>query len=199
MVLHMVFDLDGTLFDTEKSVLLSWQNTLKGYGIEKTTEELRSVLGIPSEEGLKKIGITDMEEGFHQKLRDSSEIYPLFEGAKAFLISCRLMGIRLGIATSRVEDEVRKYFLRDGIEEYFSCVITADSTKERKPSPDPLLEYLRRTGAEKAETVFVGDMETDRECAFRAGIRYISVWKEDGRRKSFRGIGEEIHVCTEIG
>ena len=52
---HIIFDLDGTLIDTEQAVLKTWQHTLKDFHYFFPLEELRIVLGIPTENALKKL------------------------------------------------------------------------------------------------------------------------------------------------
>ena len=54
---HIVFDLDGTLLDTEEAVLNAWQHTLKAYRYHFPLEELRVVLGITVEKGIDALGV----------------------------------------------------------------------------------------------------------------------------------------------
>lgn len=56
---HIVFDLDGTLIDTENAVLRSWQLTASDFGLMRTAEQCRGALGVSNETGLERLGITD--------------------------------------------------------------------------------------------------------------------------------------------
>lgn len=56
---HIVFDLDGTLVDTEDAVLRSWQLTAQDFGLTRSIEQCRGALGVSNETGLERLGITD--------------------------------------------------------------------------------------------------------------------------------------------
>ena len=59
---HVIFDIDGTLLDSEESVLLSLQETvLMKKGKHMETEELKFALGIPSEAALRRLGFAEEE------------------------------------------------------------------------------------------------------------------------------------------
>ena len=52
-------------------------------------------------------------------------------------------------------------------------MVLADDTERHKSEPDPLLEYLRRTGARPEETIYVGDTAHDSQAARAAGISFV--------------------------
>ena len=54
---HIIFDLDGTLIDTELAVLKSWQSTLKEYGYSFNIEDLEVVLGITNKDAINKLNV----------------------------------------------------------------------------------------------------------------------------------------------
>jgi beta-phosphoglucomutase-like phosphatase (HAD superfamily) len=55
---HFIFDLDGTLIDTEQPVLKTWQKTLSEYGHKFSLSELRCVLGVTTDIGLQRLNAT---------------------------------------------------------------------------------------------------------------------------------------------
>ena len=71
-----------------------------------------------------------------------------------------------------------------------SLAVSADLTERPKPSPDPLLYYLRKNNADPKRTLYVGDAATDGEASEKAGIDFaLAGWgsREPGEvRARFR-------------
>lgn len=63
---HIIFDLDGTLIDTEHAVLKTWQFTLKEYHYEYSLEELHPVLGITTPKALEYLKVS-VDENYQEK------------------------------------------------------------------------------------------------------------------------------------
>lgn len=59
-----------------------------------------------------------------------------------------------------------------GFDKYFEHIILVEDTTEHKPAPAPMLEYLRRTGANPGNVVYVGDTVYDEQCATSAGVSF---------------------------
>ena len=151
---HVIFDIDGTLLDSEESVLLSLQETvLMKKGKHMETEELKFALGIPSEAALRRLGFAEEELAetvqFWGTLTPSYHKYMrIFPGIRETLTALKEKGIRLGIVTSRNRPEYEKDFLPFGLEPFFDTVICADDTIRHKPDGEPVREYLRRQKAQ---------------------------------------------------
>ncbi|OXX83420.1 hypothetical protein AVM15_11055 [Paraclostridium benzoelyticum] len=71
---HYIFDLDGTLIDTENAILKTWKDTLKEYGYDYTLEEIRVVLGVTTDIGLKKLN-AKVDENYICKWQVNYEKY----------------------------------------------------------------------------------------------------------------------------
>lgn len=180
---HIIFDIDGTLLDSEESVLLSLQETVrkkKGKHIGK--EELKFALGIPSEAALRRLGFAEEELAetveFWGGLTPSYHKYMrLFPGIRETLTTLKEKGIHLGIVTSRSRAEYEKDFLPFGLKEFFNTVICADDTLRHKPDGEPVREYLRRQNAQPEEAVYIGDTVYDMACAADAGVEgALALW-----------------------
>lgn len=59
-----------------------------------------------------------------------------------------------------------------GFDKYFEHIILIEDTTEHKPAPAPMLEYLRRAGANPGNVVYVGDTVYDEQCATSAGVSF---------------------------
>lgn len=170
---HLIFDLDGTLIDTEGPVIGAWQLALREYGYEFTKKELLIAMGVPTEEGLRLLNVQvdgHWSERWKRQYRPLVADAGFFPGVSETMDALRTQGFQLGIVTSRNRDEYTEFFGKFRLEERFPTVILEEDTEKHKPDPEPLYRYLERTGARAAECVYVGDQPTDVQCANRAGI-----------------------------
>ena len=105
---HIIFDIDGTLIDTEEAILQSLQDTVHEIlhkDIEKS--ELRFALGIPGSMTLRTLGITDTEHAnsrWNEHLLKYKSRIRLFDGIPQLLGNLKMNGYRLGIVTSKTRD-----------------------------------------------------------------------------------------------
>ena len=178
---HIVFDIDGTLMDTEYAVLKSLQETLiQVTGEEKPFEALTFSLGIPGEAALEQLGMEDITETmilwkeiFSKYLADSK----IFDGIADLLNQLQQMNCHLGIVTSKTRDILEKDFCKTEIVKFFTTIICADDTVTHKPTPAPLLKYMELTGAKKEEILYIGDSIYDSQCAHNAHVDFaLAVW-----------------------
>ena len=169
---HLVFDIDGTLLNTEMAVLHSLQWALKRQGIELPLDQLRFALGIPGTDALKRFPLVHPDRVLREwdaKYTEFLDEITVFEGIPELLKTLRDHGIALGVITSKTQIELAQDFGALGLVEYFSVIVTADDTVQHKPDAEPMLHYLMRSGASAAETVYIGDADYDLQCALRAG------------------------------
>ena len=173
---HIIFDVDGTLLDSEEAVLLSFQETLyRKTGKKTDILYLKYALGIPSEAALRQYGFPEEEipeivDFWGDLTPDYRKFIKVFPGIRQLLEKLKENGARLGIVTSRNAEEYRRDFLPFGLEGYFDTVICADDTLIHKPYGEPVKEYLRRENARAEDAVFIGDTVYDMDCAADAGV-----------------------------
>ena len=172
---HVVFDVDGTLADTEESVLSSLAQIVQ----EKTGKtlpqnELEFALGIPGKDALEKLGICSqatLDRWCHVAASFKSTI-SVFPGLLEVIAKLADSGCNLGIVSSRARDEYAEEIAPLGFDTYFEHIILVEDTTEHKPAPAPILEYLRRTGANPNNVIYVGDTVYDEQCATSAGVNF---------------------------
>ncbi|MEM1483742.1 HAD family hydrolase [Oscillospiraceae bacterium PP1C4] len=171
---HIVFDIDGTLIDTEHAVLYSLQKTvkkLKNKDIE--ISDLRFALGIPGKDALLQLGFTDLENAidlWDHYMRDYFHTVGIFDGIKDILDELKRKSYHLGIITSKSNLEYKNDFLPFGLAGYFDTVICADDTVEHKPNPEPMQKYLEIAKVSNNEAIYIGDSVYDMQCASKAGV-----------------------------
>lgn len=183
---HIVFDVDGTLVDTEYAVLHSLQETLRILsGKEIPCAELEFALGITGIDALKILEIPNISHaiGLWEKiLRNYIDTNKIFEGIAELLENLRKLDYKMGIVTSRTREEFTHEFCRLGISHYFTTIVCADDTQEHKPNAAPLLKYVQLSEIDYGEVLYIGDSEYDSKCAENAGIDFaLAVWGSHGR------------------
>lgn len=170
---NLIFDLDGTLIDTERAVLKTWQMTLEEYHYRYSLEELRCVLGITTKNALALLHVT-ADASFEQNWMKNYEKFAaeasFFPGTEEMLLALKSGGCSLGVVTSRCRKEYRDYFSVFHLEELFGRIICADETAKHKPEPDPLYKYAELEKVELSDCIYIGDMPTDVACAKKAGM-----------------------------
>lgn len=172
---HIVFDVDGTLADTEESVLSSLVQIVQ----EETSKtlprhELDFALGIPGKDALEKLGIYSQAtlDRWCQVAASFKSTISVFPGLLEVIATLADSGCKLGIVSSRARDEYAEEIAPLGFDKYFEHIILVEDTTEHKPAPAPMLEYLRRTGANPGNVVYVGDTVYDEQCATSAGVSF---------------------------
>ena len=177
---HVVFDVDGTLVDSRMSALGSLQQVVEEYTASRPSiEDLYFSTGIPGENALRQLGITDPAalarwRELAGKLADRITIFPGIVEALGLLQG---LGCNLGIVSSRERGEYADEVTPLGLDPFFPVRILVEDTEQHKPKPEPMLEYLRCVGATAEETLYVGDTIYDMQCARSAGVDFaLASW-----------------------
>ena len=178
---HIIFDIDGTLTDSEHALLSSLQETVATLtGKSLPFDALRFAMGLPGNSSLPRLGITDLTEAnrlWNANLRKYSATIHLYDGIRSLLDRLQQHGYRMGIITSKSHEELDADFSPLGIDSYFETILCATDSPRPKPYPDPLLSYMQRTGTSPHELLYIGDTRYDCQCALDAGVDFgLAEW-----------------------
>lgn len=185
---HVVFDIDGTLLDSEQADLLALKRVIyELQGKEYEISKLRFALGIPGNVALKQLGFKDTLEAnklWNSYMKELAYTMRLFDGIRELIIELNSRGIELGIVTSKNRQEYCADFIPFGLASYFTTVITVDDSILPKPSAEPLLSYLLKTGANSQDVIYIGDTSYDCECANNAKIDFgLAMWGQSSLKQ----------------
>ncbi len=181
-----VFDCDGTLVDSQHSIVHAMETTFDFHGFNSPDPKaVRRIIGLPLVDAISLL-IPDEDETLHHKmaesyktafrdLRSTGDVHePLFPDVKETILSLVERGWILGIATGKAMRGLIATLEPHGLLEHFVTRQTADLAIG-KPHPDMLDRAMSDTGIEPELTVMIGDTTYDMEMARNAGTKSIGV------------------------
>ena len=182
----IVFDVDGTLVDSQHTVVHCMTAAFAAHGFAApTAAAIRATIGLkldiaiasllPEPERSRALQLVEDYRAAFFALQDSpGHDEPLFPGTREMLDALVHPEILLGIATGKNRRGLSRVLARHGLEPRFHNLKTADDGPG-KPHPHLLLAAMAEVGAEPAETVMVGDTTYDIEMARAAGCLAVGV------------------------
>ena len=180
-----VFDIDGTLLDTERTGVLSLMQTIRELtGVDMAYEEAYQFFGVPSSKASTTLGYDDaarFAEVWEDHFQELMYLVHPFPGVVEVLRDLHATGARLGIVTSRSRAEIAYDTHLAELLPFFDLVVSSEDSPRHKPFPDPMLTYLVNAGARKETTLFLGDTLHDWRCGHDAGCDFaLADWKGRG-------------------
>lgn len=212
MIQAVIFDMDGTLIDTEKYYRIFWPKALAEFGYHMTDEQALSMrsLGRPfAPAQLKKWFGEDLDYyAVRQRRKDMMEECLDREGirrkpgALELVQRLRADGITTAIATATDPERTAKYLKLTGLEGYFDRLISATQVKEGKPSPDIYLFACEQLGLAPEDCLAVEDSPNGVLSAYRAGCKVVMVpdqtRPEEEMKKYLYAVAESLDEVYEI-
>lgn len=183
MITTILFDVDGTLIDTEEQMLLSLQKAVQD-GLKQNIpkQDLQFILGIPGKDAVQQLTDDPIKQKLLLKLwndniNEKSERVQVFDQIKETLYELKKEKYNLGIVTSKNNDEMKNEFDRFELNHFFDVVVTASDTKKHKPDSQPILKALEKFNVPKSEAVYIGDSIYDLQAAKNSGIWFgLAEW-----------------------
>ncbi|MFZ7103705.1 MAG: pyrophosphatase PpaX [Peptococcaceae bacterium] len=172
----ILFDLDGTLLNTNELIIETFQYTYKNVlGLDVPREEIVRYFGEPLIDTLAKYG-PDKVELLVKTYRDYNfkrhdEITTIFPGVKETVIRLKEKGYLLAVVTSKKNTGAKKGLDLFGLTAYMDFLVGYDDTKKHKPDPDPIHKALQGLDLQPAEALMVGDSHYDILCGKNAGTQ----------------------------
>jgi len=182
-----MFDMDGTLIDTGSLIAEHMATTFAGAGLgAPSPEQVRRIIGLSLPQAmLQLLGSQDLAlaeklateyRGHYRASLVSAEGREgLFPGARETLDLLRARAdVVLGMATGKGLNGVHRLTQLHGIADHFSTLQTPDHNPS-KPHPGMMLRAMEEMGADKSQTVIIGDTTFDIEMGKAAGTKAIGV------------------------
>lgn len=200
-----IFDIDGTLIDTEKTGVLSLIETVRTLmGREMPYEEAYPYFGVPSSKVGGILGYHDSKE-FNEVWEENFmalvDMMKPFEGVVEVLAAVKDAGRGIGCVTSRSRYEFNKDEQLAKLLPYISQSVCAEDCAAHKPEPEPLLKCIsmleRACGRiiSPSDCIYIGDTVNDCLCAHAAGCAFALA---DWQGRGLQGMEPEHHL-TSVG
>lgn len=177
---NFIFDIDGTLLDTEAMYMKSLQAVLHDRGIEMAYDVLAKTFGIPSRDALIRLKLQDVDgilAEWGPRTQAYRETVAIYSGVEKALTQLKAAGAGLAIMTSKQQFEYERDVVSLGLDRYFSQAIVAEDIAHGKPAPDGILLAMARLGAKPTDTVYVGDTIYDAEASAAAQVTFgFAAW-----------------------
>jgi HAD superfamily hydrolase (TIGR01549 family) len=191
----VILDVDGTLVDSNDAHARAWVEALAEAGIRVPFERVRPLIGMGGDKLLPEVsGISEETEEGKRIGERRAEIFKerylpelkAFPKTKELLRHMRARGLKLVVASSAKEDELKSLLKLAGADDLIEEKTSSDDAENSKPDPDIIKAALDAAKLSADEVVMIGDTPYDVESASRAGVRVIGVrsggWKDGDLR-----------------
>lgn len=171
----VLFDLDGVIIDSKRNMELSWFAVQTVFELNVPFENYFKLIGRPFNDIMAELDLSALADRIKRVYDVSSscriDLVDFYDNCPEVIKKIKELGLRIGIVTSKDEDRTLEIIKKLNI--LFDVVECPDGKGRGKPNPDPLFKAMLKCQRDPSETVYVGDMDVDMECARRAGIDYI--------------------------
>ncbi|MEU6309493.1 HAD family phosphatase [Streptomyces sp. NPDC047014] len=184
-MISVIFDLDGTLVDSEPNYYESGRLTLERHGVPDFTWEQHSrFIGIGTMETLEilkeryglrapvEVLLAEQNAAYLELARTRTEVFPQM---RKFVERLRAEGVPLAVASGSSREAIEAVLAGTGLDALLTTLVSAEEVARGKPAPDVFLEAARRLGAEPADCVVVEDAAPGARAAHAAGMGCIVV------------------------
>ncbi|MCW8096803.1 HAD family hydrolase [Streptomyces tauricus] len=183
--ISVIFDLDGTLVDSEPNYYEAGRQTLAGQGVtDFTWADHERYVGISTQETIalwkERYGLdasaeellADKNRRYLELARASTPVYPEM---RAFVELLAGDGVPMAVASGSSRSAIETILAGTGLDARLRVVVSAEEVAHGKPAPDVFLEAARRLGVAPGRCVVVEDAVPGVVAAGAAGMRCVAV------------------------
>lgn len=183
----ILFDLDGTLIDTNELIIASFEHTFRTFNHSFTRDEMKAFNGPPLRNSFQSIDPDNAEEmiatyrEFNVKYHD--DYVEIFPGVIDTIEQLTRKNINMAIVTNKARYVVKLGLSLTGLDHYFpkEKVITIDDVNHPKPHPESVIKAMDIVNGQAKTTLMVGDTSYDIDAGHQAGVKTAGVsWTDKG-------------------
>ncbi len=175
MIKNVLFDLDGTIIDTNELIIESFLHVLNDkLALEITRDLLIPQMGGPLVDQFRYFtGFVDVDKQVADyrkyNLSRHDEMVSVFPYVNEVVQAFEQQGIKMGVVTTKMRETTKRALQLFDLLPYMDAVITLEDVEHAKPHPEPVQRALNALQADPKETVMVGDSSFDILSAQQAG------------------------------
>ncbi|MFF2140373.1 HAD family hydrolase [Streptomyces sp. NPDC058193] len=178
-----IFDVDGTLTDTNHLHVVSWWEAFRQAGHTVPMPDIHRAVGLGSGDLIERLLGSDRDPGQDAAISSAHTVLyatyfdrlPAFRGAGDLLRTLDRQGWRVVLATSASGAELAALRRAVDADDAIRATASSDDVDRGKPYPEPVELACRLAGVGPGQAVFVGDTVWDMEAASRAGVRAVGL------------------------
>ncbi len=183
MIKTVLFDLDGTLIDTAPDMAAALDQLCREENqLLLPFYKVRPVVSDGSVALVKLAFGTELEEERLERLKKRYlDIYKqkiavhskLFQGTQAVLDHIEKQGLNWGVVTNKPGWLTEPLMEALGLTDHAACIVSGDTTENRKPHPEPMYHACELAGSQAEECIYIGDAHRDIEAGNNAGMKTL--------------------------
>jgi HAD superfamily hydrolase (TIGR01509 family) len=177
----VVFDLDGTLIDSEALVKEAFQTVCGRFGADMTDTQFLSLVGLhraANDVQMRALYGPDFPlEAFHEaaRMHIGDRSAPLKAGAIELLDALDELALPYGLATSSRPHWVERHFTTHDLSKRFRAIVTRDDVTDGKPHPEPYMKAASLLGAAPMDVLALEDSHAGVRSAHAAGCMTVMI------------------------
>ncbi|ANP53269.1 HAD superfamily hydrolase (TIGR01509 family) [Streptomyces griseochromogenes] len=183
--LAVIFDLDGTLVDSEPNYYEASRQTLAEHGVpDFGWAEHESYVGVSTPESVAlwreryglRAPLKELLDATNRRYLELARAHtPAYPEMRKFVELLAAEGVPLAVASGSCPEAIEAILAGTGLDAFLRTMVSADDVTHGKPAPDVFLEAARRLGAHRADCVVLEDAAPGAAAAHAAGMRCIAV------------------------
>jgi HAD superfamily hydrolase (TIGR01509 family) len=214
----MIFDIDGTLVDTNPAHVIAWQRAFTRLGYDVPVDRIEVEIGKGGDKLVPSVLGEEVEKRLGEALRRAqkeeflaiakSQHFRLFPGVPEILHALRERGVRTALATSSDETQIEATLASAGLDltRMVDRVVTKNDAEESKPAPDIVVTAVEKLSVSNVQCAMVGDTIYDGQACRAAGVVFLGVISggtpeaelfEAGAVAVWRDVGHLLHELDQ--
>ena len=188
----MIFDVDGTLLDTNYLHVTAWWEAFRERGHDVACADIHRAIGLSSEDLITRVlGRPDpsVSEAHSRYIAPYLGRMRPLAGAPELLRATARLGLNVVLATSAKDEELDLMLDALGARDALDTVVSSGDVKQAKPHPEIVQKALEESGTDPARAVMVGDTVWDVLAAQRAGLPCVGLLSGGIGEDELRGAG----------
>lgn len=186
MIDTILFDLDGTIVDTNELIIASFMHVMNH---SLTREEIIPHMGTTLEHQLRTFSgqedVVPLVKAYREynSLHHDEMVAP-FPEVNEVLARLQAQGIKMGVVTTKIRATTTRVLGLFDLDQYMQVIVTLDDVEHPKPDAEPIRKALEALGSAPERTLMVGDSPADLKSATAAGVHSAAVaWSLKGEQE----------------